>query len=51
MPVLGVDDRRTGLRRAADLLVHEGHDPLAAADVQAALGVGEVVLDVATRAP
>jgi hypothetical protein len=46
MPVLGVDDQGLGCQRPLELAVDQRHDPLALADVEAALGVGEVVLHV-----
>src|SRR5215217_989286 len=46
MPILGVDDQGLYCQRPLDLTVERRHDPLALADVEAALGVGEVVLHV-----
>ena len=46
MPVLGVEDGRAGRAGAVDLAIDERHDLLAALDVEAALGVGEIVLNV-----
>src|SRR5829696_9338722 len=46
MPVLGVSDKGVGCQCPLELAVERRHDPLALADVEAALGVGEVVLQV-----
>jgi hypothetical protein len=46
MPVLRVDDRRSGFPSAPHLRVDQGHDLFAAFHIEAALGVREVVLDV-----
>jgi hypothetical protein len=46
MPVLGVDDQGTRHKPPLDLAVDQRHDPLALADVEAALGIGEVVLHI-----
>src|SRR5215208_7075142 len=46
MPILGVDDQGLYCQRPLDLTVERRHDPLTLADVEAALGVGEVVLHV-----
>jgi hypothetical protein len=43
MPVLGVDDQGVCPTCKLELAVDQRHDPLALADVEAALGVGEVV--------
>jgi hypothetical protein len=46
MPILGIDDQGVCRQRALDLAVCQRHDLLALADVEAALGIGEVVLHV-----
>ena len=46
MPVLGVEDGRAGNPRLCDLGIDEGHDLLAAGDVQAACRIGKVVLHI-----
>jgi hypothetical protein len=46
MPVLGVDDQAAPRQRPLELPVDQRHDPLTLAHVEAALGVGEVVLHV-----
>jgi len=46
MPVLGIDDECARRLGAPDLTVHEGNDRLAFANIEAAAGIGEVVLQV-----
>src|ERR671918_542813 len=46
MPVLGIGDQGLCCQRPLELAVDRRHDLLALADVEAALGIGEVVLHV-----